>query len=172
MNEFLWFAFGIIVGALPLIIALIVILKKRESVNVFDTDDISELIGKIQHVTSVNVDTIERKIIQLKSTVRSANAEYMKLSEAISDAKNLFSKHVSSAFKEERKNAEPGDRTLGVNQTVGLKEKVKARPLTKEEKVLDLKEKNWTVERIAESLNMGVGEVKLIVDLGSHMKKI
>ncbi len=164
---------GVAVGIFPVIIVLVVFPRKRENVNVFNTDDISELIGKIQHVTSVNVDTAERKIVQLKSAIRSANAEYMKLNEAISDAKNLFSKHMSSAFKGEKKNdVEIEDRTLSANQGSELKEKVIAKPLTKEEKVIDLKRKNWNVERIAESLNMGIGEVKLIVDLDSHMNKI
>ncbi len=169
MKEFLWFALGVLIGSLPLIVVLVLILKKRENTNVFNADDISELIGKIQHVTSVNVDTAERKITELKSTIRSASSEYAKLNEAISDAKNLFSKRMT--LSSENKSTETKDRPLTLEQKLVPNEKVNARPLTKEEKVLDLIEKNWSVEKIAESLNMGVGEVKLIIDLGSRMKK-
>ncbi len=174
MIGFLWFLSGIIVGFVP-VLAMFYMMRKKGSTNSFDSDQISELIGKIQHVTSVNVDTIERKITDLKMTVNQANSVFIKLNEAISDTANMMTKSsatpgVSAKFTEPSKNEggvpeELPKEELDFTSQVGQRMNVK--PLTREEKVLELDRKGWNSQRIAESLDMGVGEVELIIELAS-----
>ena len=160
------------IGIVPSTVILILSSRKQKKVNSFDSDNVSELIGKIQHVTSVNVDTVERKIIELKSTVHEANVAYMKLSEAMSEMENLSASIYRSNdirveekeqdFQVPLKKTKPGP-SLTYEPTI--------RHLNKEEKILDLKERGWSVERIAESLDMGIGEVSLIVEINSQLLK-
>jgi hypothetical protein len=208
---FLWFAGGIAIGVILAVVIFSITPKKREKrIHTFDEESISELIGKIQHVTSVNVDTVEKKITELKNTIRQANIAYMKLNEAISDAKNVSTSipNVEKAkdFKrnsippttvskssDEKKAKEFGEERakiarimeslnkdeLSDDENSGILKMKKnverlstsVRVLTREEKIMDLKARGWSTEKIAESLSMGVGEVSLVIEMNSHISK-
>lgn len=171
MIDILWFSVGVAIGIAPSTVILILNSRKRKKVNSFDSDNISELIGKIQHVTSVNVDTVERKIVELKSTVHEANVAYMKLSETMSEMKNLS---VSISRSNDIRIGEEQDFQIPfkkIKPGPSLTHESTIRHLNKEEKILDLKERGWSVERIAESLDMGIGEVNLIIEMSSRLLK-
>ncbi len=168
MINILWFSIGVAIGIVPSVVILILNSGKQKKVKSFDNDNISELIGKIQHVTSVNVDTVERKIVELKSAVHEANVAYMNISEAMSEMKNLsvnISRSNNIAGKEQNFQIEKM-----VTRSTSAHEPV-VRRLNKEEKILDLKERGWSVEKIAESLDMGIGEVSLIIEVSSQILK-
>ena len=170
MINILWLSVGVMIGIIPSMVILILSSRKQKRISSFDSDNISELIGKIQHVTSVNVDTVERKIIELKSTIHESNVAYMKLNEAMSEMKNFsvnFPKPKGIPIKsKEREFQIP----FGKAETTFVKEPT-IRHLNKEEKILDLKERGWSLERIAESLDMGIGEVNLIIEMNSRLLK-
>jgi len=188
VTNLLWFAVGISIGIAFMLVVLLINLKKDREIHTFDQESISELIGKIQHVTSVNVDTLERKIAELKSTIRDANVVYMKLNEAISDAKNISTslegklshKRIREnpvvkkmSFEKMEKN---GELTREKVESIEKMEKAvqnldaSVKVLSRDEKILDLNGRGWSVEKIAESLNMGVGEVSLIIEMNSHFQ--
>lgn len=219
----LWLIMGMATGiAVAAVIFLIVSKKKERKVTVFDEGSISELIGRIQHVTSVNVDTLEKKIMELKSAVKEANIAYVKLNESISDAKNVSTNILHDNFQKkqkissdiplnikndaersntfdevikgfakaefekdfdkeiiERKKDEKSKKESElnfINAQKKIKENVErlntsVRVLTKDEKIMELNSRGWDAKRIAESLNMGVGEVALIIEMNSHILK-
>ncbi len=200
----LWLSAGIAIGALLMVAIWAIASKKnKREIHTFDEGNISELIGKIQHVTSVNVDTLEKKIKELKVAIRQANATYIKLNEAISDAKNVsvsveksskrikqknqpistpnFEKKMKDDSKENLINDEfskpKEDRqrelTNSLEKMKKESERINAsvRVLSRDEKILDLNSRGWSVEKIAESLNMGVGEVSLIIEMNSRISK-
>ncbi|WP_456399189.1 DUF6115 domain-containing protein [Mesoaciditoga sp.] len=207
-----------------MLIFLIISKKRERKVTVFDEGSISELIGRIQHVTSVNVDTLEKKIIELKSAVKEANIAYVKLNESISDAKNVSTNILHDNFQKkqkisstippdikndtersnnfdeviknedfgksefeknfdkeiiERKKDEKSKKVSElkfINAQKKIKENVErlntsVRVLTKDEKIMELNSRGWDARKIAESLNMGVGEVALIIEMNSHISK-
>ncbi len=218
-----WLIIGMATGiAVAAVIFLIVSKKRERKVTVFDEGSISELIGRIQHVTSVNVDTLEKKIMELKSAVKEANIAYVKLNESISDAKNVstnilhdnfqkkqkissdiplnikndaersntfdevikgfakaefekdFDKEIIERKKDEKSKKE--SELKFINAQKKIKENVErlntsVRVLTKDEKIMELNSRGWDAKRIAESLNMGVGEVALIIEMNSHILK-
>ncbi len=219
----LWLIMGMATGiAVAAVIFLIVSKKKERKVTVFDEGSISELIGRIQHVTSVNVDTLEKKIMELKSAVKEANIAYVKLNESISDAKNVSTNILHDNFQKkqkissdiplnikndaersntfdevikgfakaefekdfdkeiiERKKDEKSKKESELN-FINAQKKIKenvdrlntsVRVLTKDEKIMELNSRGWDAKRIAESLNMGVGEVALIIEMNSHILK-
>ncbi len=200
----LWLSAGIAIGALLMVAIWAIASKKnKREIHTFDEGNISELIGKIQHVTSVNVDTLEKKIKELKVAIRQANATYIKLNEAISDAKNVsvsveksskrikqknqpistpnFEQKMKDDSKENLINDEfskpKEDRqrelTNSLEKMKKESERINAsvRVLSRDEKILDLNSRGWSVEKIAESLNMGVGEVSLIIEMNSRISK-
>ncbi|WP_036221191.1 DUF6115 domain-containing protein [Mesoaciditoga lauensis] len=200
----LWLSAGIAIGALLMVAIWAIASKKnKREIHTFDEGNISELIGKIQHVTSVNVDTLEKKIKELKVALRQANATYIKLNEAISDAKNVsvsveksskrikqknqpistpnFEKKMKDDSKENLINDEfskpKEDRQKELTNSLEKMKKeserinTSVRLLSRDEKILDLKSRGWSVEKIAESLNMGVGEVSLIIEMNSRISK-
>ncbi len=194
--DFLWFALGIAVSVIPLSLAIL-FTRRNERADAFDSENISQLIGRIQHVTSVNVDTLEKKVLELKKALRDANTVYMKLNEIVSDAKNVSisveskaSKSVKQHFEpyveergardEKRKNTddqrEEGKIEVPEKHTKRSKEDsqgvLKVKTLSKEEKIFELVKRGWSIKKIAESLNIGVGEVSLIVEIGSYLYKI
>ncbi len=172
MIDILWLSVGVAIGIVPSAVILILSPRKRKKVNSFDSDNISELIGKIQHVTSVNVDTVERKITELRSAVHEANVAYMKISEVISEMKNL-SVNISGSNNIQIRNKEQNLQTQFEKMKIGssLTREPTIRHLSKEEKILDLKERGWSVEKIAESLDIGIGEVSLVVEMNSRLLK-
>lgn len=171
----LWFAIGVAVGAVPVLIVFYAMRGRNVAPSSFDSGQISELIGKIQHVTSVNVDTIERKIIDLKTAVNQANSVYIKLNEAISDTNNVMTKPPPAPGGPSGRVSAP-ESSGGISEVSQKEEidftgeigrKMNVKSLTRNEKVLELNRKGWSSDKIAESLDMGVGEVELIVGLAS-----
>lgn len=162
----LWFFIGISVGsAIGVVISYIFYnLKKQVKTENFSpvTDDISQLIGKIQHVTSVNVDTLEKKISELRSTVHLANQIYAKLNENLSERMNDIASSEKNFKKENAADFQIYDPDID-GKTVNTS--------TKEEKIIELKKKGWDAKKIAESLDYGIGEVELIIKINSEEKK-
>ncbi len=185
--QFLWFAFGVAVGSAPLMVMMIILLKRKGETEAFDSENVSELIGRIRHVTSVNVDTLEKKVLELKKAVRDANTMYMKLNEIVSDARNVSistaaKMHVvkseeplpSEVFFQEMKEIKKNEEKIPERtkkEENDEKEIAEVKTLSKEEKIFELRKRGWSIEKIAESLNMGVGEVSLIVEIGSYLSK-
>ncbi len=160
------------IGIVPSTVILILGSRKRKKVNSFDSDNISELIGRIQHVTSVNVDTVERKITELRSVIHEANVTYMKISEAVSEMKNLSANIPrSNSVRIRSKGQDLQTQFEKINVGSSLTHRPAVRRLNKEEKILDLKERGWSVEKIAESLDIGIGEVSLVVEMNSRLLK-
>lgn len=162
----LWFIIGILIGSgIGFVLFYIFYnLKKKVKPENFDpiSGDISQLIGKIQHVTSVNVDTLEKKISELRSTIHLANQVYAKLNENLSDKMNDAASSEKNSHKEHIVHLQ--------SYEPDIDEKI-IKTSTKEEKIIELKKKGWDVKKIAESLDMGIGEVELVIRLNFEDKK-
>ncbi len=157
----IWFFLGIIVGAIiGAVVAFLINYLMGKKIKHDDIDlgdgDIPELIGRIQHVTSVNVDTLEKKITELRTAIHMANQIYAKLIEQTSESMNVF--------VDDQKVSKNDARTFEEEKIISFEEKG-FKPLTKEERVIELKKKGWNAHKIAESLEMGVGEVELIIEI-------
>jgi|YelNatPaOPRAMG01_1025707.scaffolds.fasta_scaffold07899_9 transcriptional regulator len=161
-----WFLIGTGIGAacgafFAFIFNSTSIFKRHDDTTIPDlrigSDDLSELIGKIQHVTSTNIDTLEKKISELRVTVHLANEIYMKLNEEMSDTMNEMAKN----HEENKENDKTFSKYDDISNNVNVKSS------TKEEKVIELRKKGWTPQKIAESLDIGIGEVNLIIQINS-----
>ncbi len=153
-----WFLIGSLMGGIAggIVYFLISKIHDREKYDNLDiTEDVSRLIGKIQHVTNTNVDTLDKKISELRSTIYHANELYIKLNESMADRMNKVSEIPDLINVELKEDKEEIFNDLG-----------------KEEKVLDLAKKGWNSKKIAESLGIGVGEVELILNLNSDKIQI
>lgn len=151
-----WFVIGALIGGISGGIAYFLISKVRDrdkydNLNVIE--DVSRLIGKIQHVTNTNVDTLDKKISELRSVIYQANELYIKLNENMADRMNKISETPQNVIHEDLINVESKEEIFN--------------DIDKEGKVLDLAKKGWNTKKIAESLSIGVGEVELILNLNS-----
>lgn len=157
----LWFLIGAVVGGLSGSIAYFIFSKIRSTKpSTLDiTDDISRLIGKIQHVTNTNIDTLDKKIFELRSVIHIANEVYIKLNEGMADRMHGNVESVLPQNFEEK----PYD---------FRKEEQIFKDLDKTERVVELAKRGWDSRKIAESLGMGIGEVELILNLNSAKLQI
>ncbi|BBJ27831.1 hypothetical protein ATHSA_0723 [Athalassotoga saccharophila] len=153
-----WFLIGALTGGISGGVVYFLISKIRDRGkydNLDITEDVSRLIGKIQHVTNTNVDTLDKKISELRSAIYHANELYIRLNESMADRMNKISEVPQNLIHESPIHVESKESEEIFND------------LDKEEKVLDLAKKGWNDKKIAESLGIGVGEVELILNLNS-----
>ena len=142
--------------------------KREEEPSPYDELEsrILELMGRFKHLSAVRLELLDRKIKEVKDAVREANEVLAKLMVKISDIEKL-KEEVEKSVKEERVVEE----SPAVSNTE-LKEKPEEEgeeavedDMEVEREILKLHEKGLSDVEIARRLNMGIGEVRLILDL-------
>ena len=142
--------------------------KREEEPSPYDELEsrILELMGRFKHLSAVRLELLDRKIKEVKDAVREANEVLAKLMVKISDIEKL-KEEVEKSVKEERVVEE----SPAVSNTE-LKEEPEEEgeeaaedDMEVEREILKLHEKGLSDVEIAKRLNMGIGEVRLILDL-------
>jgi len=142
--------------------------KREEEPSPYDELEsrILELMGRFKHLSAVRLELLDRKIKEVKDAVREANEVLAKLMVKISDIEKL-KEEVEKSVKEERVVEE----SPAVSNTE-LKEEPEEEgeeavedDMEVEREILKLHEKGLSDVEIARRLNMGIGEVRLILDL-------
>ncbi|MCD6266809.1 MAG: hypothetical protein J7J14_00165 [Thermotogaceae bacterium] len=142
--------------------------KREEEPSPYDELEsrILELMGRFKHLSAVRLELLDRKIKEVKDAVREANEVLAKLMVKISDIEKL-KEEIEKSVKEGRVVEE----SPAVSNTE-LKEEPKEEgeeavedDMEVERKILKLHEKGLSDVEIARRLNMGIGEVRLILNL-------
>ncbi len=142
--------------------------KREEEPSPYDELEsrILELMGRFKHLSAVRLELLDRKIKEVKDAVREANEVLAKLMVKISDIEKL-KEEIEKSVKEGRVVEE----SPAVSNTE-LKEEPKEEgeeavedDMEVEREILKLHEKGLSDVEIARRLNMGIGEVRLILNL-------
>ncbi len=145
--------------------------KREEEPSPYDELEsrILELMGRFKHLSAVRLELLDRKMKEIKDAVREANEVLAELMVKMSDIEKLKEELEESMKEEEKVVEEPS-----TNSDMELKDKEKVEreeeevieeDVEVERKILKLHEKGLSDVEIAKRLNMGIGEVRLILDL-------
>lgn len=151
---------------------------------------ILELLGKFKHVASIKLEMLEKKVGELKQITKEANDIYASLNVLIADINRLKNdlkdlpsieeekrpiernKQVESLkLKDKTKDVKEDDKTIRKGKdSAGNKTELPESNESLERKILMLNEEGMNDLDIARKLGIGVGEVKLIVELFKGQK--
>ena len=142
--------------------------KREEEPSPYDELEsrILELMGRFKHLSAVRLELLDRKIKEIKDVVREANEVLAKLMVKISDIEKLKEEVEKPAGEEDvTEESPPVSNTELKEEPKEEKEETVEEDMEMERKILKLHEKGLSDVEIAKRLNMGIGEVRLILDL-------
>ena len=143
--------------------------KREEEPSPYDELEsrILELMGRFKHLSAVRLELLDRKIKEIKDVVREANEVLAELMVKISDIEKLKEEVEKPAREEEdvMEKSPPVSNTELREEPKEEKKETVEEDMEVERKILKLHEKGLSDVEIAKRLNMGIGEVRLILDL-------
>jgi len=143
--------------------------KREEEPSPYDELEsrILELMGRFKHLSAVRLELLDRKIKEIKDVVREANEVLAELMVKISDIEKLKEEVEKPAREEEdvMEESPPVSNTELREEPKEEEEETVEEDMEVERKILKLHEKGLSDVEIAKRLNMGIGEVRLILDL-------
>lgn len=123
---------------------------------------ILELMGQFRHMSAVRLQMLDRKIEELRKLIKQANSLYGQLCVRETELINSFNKSeekVESVTESEQEKVEPVE---GVKRVERNQEDS---DLSIERRILLMYQEGKDEHQIAKELNMGVGEVNLVLSL-------
>jgi DNA-binding NarL/FixJ family response regulator len=166
MLNFIFF----IIGIATIIIALLLLIRDSKDNNVNDKFNNEIFINSLESVEEL----IHEMNIALNETVSEIEQKYNILEENMNDINNQLSKskeEVSSAlnpneFNSKSTNFTDNNRFIPIPNTKSKHEKsVTPEKKLKNQKIIELNAKGLSTSQIAKALNIGIGEVQLILNL-------
>ena len=142
--------------------------KREEEPSPYDELEsrILELMGRFKHLSAVRLELLDRKIKEIKDVVREANEVLAELMVKISDIEKLKEEVEKPAREEDvMEESPPVSNTELKEEPKEEKKETVEEDMEVERKILKLHEKGLSDVEIAKRLNMGIGEVRLILDL-------
>lgn len=134
---------------------------KQEEYEKFE-ERILELMGQFRHISSVRLQMLDKKIEELKKLIKEANTLYASLcaQEAKTMEKLSYSNQDDLIYSEEK-----SEDTQNQTNSENTSEKAEENNTSIERKILLLYQEGKSEQEIAKELNIGVGEVMLILSL-------
>lgn len=149
-------------------IFIVEIRKKEEEPSPYDELEsrILELMGRFKHLSTVRLDLLDKKMKEIREVIREANEVLAKLMVKISDVEKL-KEDIEKPIEEEKQIVEEHTEPAEESEEKLLKEEKKTveKDMEIERKILKLHENGLPDVEIAKKLNIGIGEVRLILDL-------
>jgi len=148
-----------------------------------------ELVNRFQHISATRINTFEQKIKEMSVLIQHANESYMKLTSVISEAYKAESELLERSRKKEMETlfgklrsekVESENVVEYIGSTVSEKREpfspvppdaVDLRTSSIEHQILNLSSEGQSAEDIADSLQIGRGEVQLVLELFRRKKK-
>ena len=149
-------------------IFIVEIRKKEEEPSPYDELEsrILELMGRFKHLSTVRLELLDKKMKEIREVIREANEVLAKLMVKISDVEKL-KEDIEKPIEEEKqvvkahtKPTEESDEKLLTEEKKAVEEDMEI-----ERKILKLHENGLSDVEIAKKLNIGIGEVRLILNL-------
>ncbi|MDI3472146.1 MAG: hypothetical protein PWQ20_324 [Thermotogaceae bacterium] len=153
---------------------------------------ILELLGKFKHVASIKLEMLEKKVDELKGLIKEANDSYASLSVLLTDLNKIAyeidkdsnvsinpekEQEHNIELKENEKNSSEVTNSKNTNDVSSTNNDSNDVPTFEddseslERKILRLNEEGFEDLEIARKLGIGVGEVKLIIELFKSQNK-
>ncbi|MCX7812762.1 MAG: hypothetical protein N2250_03800 [Pseudothermotoga sp.] len=128
---------------------------------------ILELMGQFRHMSAVRLQMLDRKMEELRKLIKQANSLYSQLCVRETELMNSFSETEKDEVQSVRQASQ--DQTEELQKTVELvknnQEDAETSETSIERKILLMYQEGKNEQQIAKELNIGVGEVNLVLSL-------
>ncbi len=168
-------------------------MKQQQASPHLDISDLEErvleLVNRFQHISATRINTLELKIKEMNQLIQQANEYYMRLTSVISEAYKVETvllersrkkdlEHLFEKPKPQKEETENVVEYVG-SPTAGKQEPFRPVPPEKldlqsssiEHQILNLSSEGQSAEDIAETLQIGRGEVRLVLELFRRKNK-
>ncbi|HOZ10975.1 MAG: hypothetical protein KBC39_07550 [Thermotogae bacterium] len=168
-------------------------MKRQQAFPQLDISDLEErvleLVNRFQHISATRINTFELKIKEMNQLIQQANEYYMRLTSVISEAYKVESellersrkKDMENLFEKPQKQKEETENVVEYAGPPVLEKKEPFSPVPREtvdlqtssieHQILNLSSEGQSAEDIAETLQIGRGEVQLVLELFRRKNK-
>jgi len=168
-------------------------MKRQQASPQLDISDLEErvleLVNRFQHISATRINTFELKIKEMNQLIQQANEYYMRLTSVISEAYKVESellersrkKDMENLFEKHKKQKEETENVVEYAGPPVLEKKEPFSPVPREtvdlqtssieHQILNLSSEGQSAEDIAETLQIGRGEVQLVLELFRRKNK-
>ncbi|KAF2958933.1 hypothetical protein AS159_04530 [Thermotoga sp. Ku-13t] len=128
---------------------------------------ILELMGQFRHMSALRLRMLDKKIEEMKVLIKQANSLYSQLCVREAELMNSFSQVETERFESDVKEEDTQKVTEPENaiETENTRIDQQDSDLSIERKILLMYQEGKDEQQIAKELNMGVGEVNLVLSL-------
>jgi len=168
-------------------------MKQQQASPHLDISDLEErvleLVNRFQHISATRINTLELKIKEMNQLIQQANEYYMRLTSVISEAYKVETvllersrkKDLEHLFEKPKPQKEETENVVEyVSSPAAVKqepfrpvppEKLDLQSSSIEHQILNLSSEGQSAEDIAETLQIGRGEVRLVLELFRRKNK-
>jgi DNA-binding NarL/FixJ family response regulator len=127
---------------------------------------ILELMGQFRHMSALRLRMLDKKIEEMKALIKQANSLYSQLCVREAELMGSFSKVETERFESDVKERD-AQKVMEEDaiETENSKNELQDSDLSIERKILLMYQEGKDEQQIAKELNMGVGEVSLVLSL-------
>ncbi|WP_126992740.1 DUF6115 domain-containing protein [Thermosipho globiformans] len=137
-----------------------------------DEERLIQLMGRVRVFVDSKIEILEEKMKELNELISQINDLYSKLVLEVSEYQKNIKTNSKTSYEEKKKveaeaNSENFEKTL--EGTIEKRE-TKKTEMTREEQIIELYNQGIEESEIAKRFGMGIGEVRLIIDLFHRTK--
>jgi hypothetical protein len=162
-------------------------IKRHQSSPQLDISDLEErvleLVNRFQHISATRINTFESKIKEMNQLIQQANEYYLRLTSVISEAYKVESEIIERARKKELESLFDSsvEKREGSQKVVEyavssvlktpekkesqIEQEIDLKSSSIEHKILNMASEGQNAEEIAKELQIGRGEVQLVLEL-------
>jgi chromosome segregation ATPase len=135
-----------------------------------DEERLIQLMGRVRIFVDSKIEILEVKMKELNDLISQVNDLYSKLVLEVSEYQKNIKTNSKISYEEKKEveaNSENFEKTL--EETIEKRE-TKKTEMTREEQIIELYNQGVEEAEIAKKFGMGIGEVRLIIDLFHRTK--
>ncbi|MBC7115458.1 MAG: hypothetical protein H5T93_00255 [Pseudothermotoga sp.] len=126
---------------------------------------ILELMGQFRHMSAVRLQMLDRKVEELRKLIKQANSLYSQLCVRETELMNSFGNVDQERVENPVETKQPHKEPEPVKEVRRVENSQEDSDLSIERKILLMYQEGKDEHQIAKELNMGVGEVNLVLSL-------
>ncbi|WP_287570015.1 DUF6115 domain-containing protein [Thermosipho sp. (in: thermotogales)] len=135
-----------------------------------DEERLIQLMGRVRIFVDSKIEILEEKMKELNDLISQVNDLYSKLVLEVSEYQKNIKTNSKTSY-EEKKEVEANSENFEKNLEGTIeKRETKKTELTREEQIIELYNQGVEEAEIAKKFGMGIGEVRLIIDLFHRTK--
>ncbi|WP_249031029.1 DUF6115 domain-containing protein [Thermosipho africanus] len=135
-----------------------------------DEERLIQLMGRVRIFVDSKIEILEEKMKELNDLISQVNDLYSKLVLEVSEYQKNIKTNSKTSY-EEKKEVEANSENFEKNLEGTIeKRETKKTELTREEQIIELYNQGIEEAEIAKKFGMGIGEVRLIIDLFHRTK--